>query len=215
MEASHLLAWRWGGLCSLGNQDRRQPESIHHWLWSGSTAGGPRRVTERPPPWAAGCESGGTDGAPTAGCPSTPLEARGPGAAGLVLGDGSAAVPLLAAHCCLSSPSTLAGCPLQGLVPSHCHHSGLRTAACDSGDTTWSVHNRCRLYALPEQPPTRPPLEPGCRVDACGLLRSVWPTWLAGRVSLDLKSDQPGRAPLTPRSSPPSPRAPGASPAFR
>lgn len=156
-------------------------------------------------------------GAQTAGCPSHRLEARGPGAAGLVLGDGSPAAPLLAAHCCLS-PSTLAGCPLQGLVPSHCRHSGVRTAACDSGDATWSVHSRCQLYALPEQPLTRPPLEPGGRVDArrrTWPLRSVWPTWLAGRVSLDLKSDQPGPAPLTPRSLPPSARAPGASPASR
>ena len=134
-----------------------------------------RQSTHRPGQPAA--RQAAQMGAPTAGCPSTRLEARGPG---------SAAVPPLAAHCCLSSPSPLAGCPLQGLVPSHCHHSGLRTAACDSGDTTWSVHNRCQLYALPEQPLTRPPLEPGGRVDARrrpGLSGLSGPRgWLAGSL---------------------------------
>lgn len=59
------------GLCSLGNRDHH-PDSIHHWLWSGSTAGGPRRVTERPPPWAAGWVTGGTDGGSDGRLPLSP-----------------------------------------------------------------------------------------------------------------------------------------------
>lgn len=107
----------WGGgvLFSLGNW-ARPPESIHHhWLWTGSVAGGPRRVAERPPPWAAGCMTDGTDGG-SDGRPAllTCLEARGPGAASLVPGDGSPAGPRLAAHSCLPRPP--AGSPLQGLV---------------------------------------------------------------------------------------------------
>ena len=100
---------------------------------------------------------------------------------------------------CLPRPP--AGSPLQGLVTSQSITlgSGLQPVAVGTRPGPYTTRANCILG--PEQPPTGPPLEPGGRVDArrwTEPLWSVWPTWLAGRVSLDLKSDQPGSAPARP-----------------
>lgn len=158
-------------------------------------------MAEHPPPWAASCMTDGTDGGSDGRpAPLTRLEAQGPGAAGPVPGDGSPAGPLLAAHGCLS-PSPPGGVPTAEPCHLAVHLTGVRTAACGGGDMTWCIHDTCQLYPRPRAATHRPPSEPGGRVDArrwTEPLWSVWPTWLAGRVSLDLKSDQPGSAPAHP-----------------
>ena len=207
-----------GGLCSLGNQ-ARPPESIHHHrLQSRSAAGGPRRVAECPPPWAASCVTDGTDGGSDGRpAPLTRLEAQGPGIAGPVPGDGSPAGPLPAVHGCLSPSPPRRGPHCRASSPHSPSHWGQDCSLWRWGHDLVHTQHVPTVSSAPSSHPWALPWSPVAEWTPAGgpsLSGLSGPRgWQAGSLWTSRVTSL-ARHLLTPRSLPASPRAPWASPAL-